>query len=307
MHQADSNQTESILGISWEDEVPSGRILNLRTDTIQKVTLMNYQLNYRIHEPVNRICLGYRPVINDQEENSTCAKIPEKGRKCESCKRKEQIFAAELHHAHTRDRSSLSAEIITHLERTNYLYIAIFGDGSIKVGTSTAKRVETRLLEQGAFFASIICETSDGFIVRTIEDMVTNDIGLVQAISTKRKMKGILHPISQNAMRETLKDATDEVSYFLRSLPLNGYSMILENWDNPVIESPCWKKVLKYPKNLSSGTHDLTLVSICGRIGVLQRESETEFYAADLDEIFGIILEPGNFPPEDFTIQGELF
>ena len=39
----------------------------------------------------------------------------------------------------------------------------------------------------------------------------------------------------------------------------------------------------------------------------IERESETEFYAADLDEIFGIILEPGNFPPEDFTIQGELF
>ena len=307
MHQFDSNQTESILGISWEDEVPLGRVLNHAADTIQKINLINYQLSYRINASADRICLGYTPVIGNPEEDSACTKVPEKGRKCDSCTRKDQIFAAGLHHAHIRDRGSLSVEIISHLERPNYLYIAIFGDGSIKVGTSTARRIWTRLLEQGAFFASIICETSDGFIVRTLEDMITSDIGLVQAISTKRKMKGILHPVSQNKLRETLNSARDKVSDFLENLPLKGYSMILENWDNPAIESPCWEKVLKYPKNLSSGTHDLTLVSIFGRIGVLQRETETEFYATDLDEIFGLIIEPGHFPPEDFTIQGELF
>ena len=307
MQQVNSNQAESILGISWEDEVPFGRILNLTTDTIQKINLTNYQLSYRINASADRICLGYRPGIGNQEEHSTCTKILGKGRKCDSCTRKDQIFAAGLHHAHTRDRGSLSAEIISHLERPNYLYIAIFGDGSIKVGTSTARRVGTRLLEQGAFFASIICETSDGFIVRTLEDMITSDIGLVQAISTKRKMKGVLHPVSHNKLRETLNNARDKVSDFLGNLPFKGYSMILDNWDNPVVESTCWKKVLKYPKNLSSGTHDLMIVSICGRIGAVQREAETEFYATDLDEIFGLIIEPGHFPPEDFTIQGELF
>jgi len=307
MRQADSNQTESLLGISWEDELPFGRILNLTTDTIQRINLTNYQLSYRITEPANRICLGYRPGTGNPEEHSTCTKIPEKGRKCEPCTRKDQIFAAGLHHAHTRDRGSLSAEILNHLEQPNYLYVAIFGDGSIKVGTSTARRIGTRLLEQGAFLASIICETSNGLMVRTLEDMITKDLGLVQAISTKRKMKGVLHPLSQTELRETLNNVCGKVSDFLENLDLEGYSMILDNWYNPAIESPCWKKVLKYPKNLSNGTHDLTLVSICGRIGVLRRETEAEFYAADLDELFGIIVEVGQFPPEDFTIQGELF
>jgi len=69
MQQVNSNQAESILGVSWEDEVPFGRILNLTTDTIQKINLTNYQLSYRINASADRICLGYRPGIGNQEEH----------------------------------------------------------------------------------------------------------------------------------------------------------------------------------------------------------------------------------------------
>ena len=307
MRQADSNQIESILGITWDEGVPCGRILNFSTDTVQEINLTNYQLSYRISEPISRICLGYHPMSEKEQEHSACSKNLEKGRKCEPCIKSDQIFAAGLHHAHTRDRGSLSAEILDHLQRPNYLYIAVFGDGSIKVGTSTARRIQTRLLEQGAFFASIICETVDGFLVRTLEDMVTSEIGLVQAISTKRKLKGILHPVPQNEIREILKNECKKVENFIGNLALEGYSMVLDNWENPAIKSSCWERVLKYPNNLSSGAHDLSVVSICGRIGAFKREDEVEFYVADLGEIFGMVIESGKFPTEDFTIQGQLF
>ncbi len=307
MQEPEKSQTDSILGIDWDNGAPHARLFNCSTEAIQKVPLKNYQLSYRTVEPMTRVCIGFRADTGDNGNSSPCLKIPAKGRKCESCNRRESIFASELHHAHRRDRGSLSSRIIDHLQKPNYLYLAVFADGSTKVGTSTARRIETRLLEQGALLASIICETTDGFIVRTLEDLVTEEMGIVQAISTKRKMQGILQPAHQEEINENLGVAHGKVHKFLEHLAFDGSTLIARNWENPENETACWEKIGKYPNSLSAGAHDLTLISIRGRIGAFQRSTEPDFYAADLEEVFGIVIEKGIFPTDDLSIQGQLF
>ena len=307
MNDSITQEEHSILGLKWEDGLPFGLFLNLRNNYYEKVNLVNLRLSNRNLDPVRNICLNYRPDNTDQSGYSKCLKFPVKGRKCDPCKAEEQIFAAGLHHAHKRDRGSLNSKVLKHLERPNYLYVAVFQDGSIKVGTSTADRIETRLHEQGAFLASIICETIDGFLVRSLEDIVTDELGIVQAISIKKKMNGLLQPLPRNEIGNTLENACAQVEELLNSLSLAGFTMVMKYWENSSLNSETWQLINHYPSSLRKGAHDLILADFCGRIAAFQRENDPSYYAVDLGELFGVVVEFGLFQADDLNIQGHLF
>lgn len=307
MTQKQEKNAETILRIEWNDGLPHLLVLNCNTDSLEKVPLSNYRLAYRVADPKMRICVNYQLKPRDTSKRRPCLRVPEKGKKCEICKKEDSIFAANLHNAHTKDRGALPAEIVKHMQNPNYLYLAAFDDGALKIGTSRAQRINTRLLEQGALIATIMCETEDGFLIRALEDMVTAEMGIPQSVTTRKKLQGIVTPLPLSEVNAKLSEATRNVKTFIESRFSEECSIVLNEWENPERSAPLWERIHAYPNNLGSGAHDLTIGGARGRLVGFTKGTGDESFVGDLDEIFGVVVEPGSFPTNEMTVQDKLF
>ena len=110
-------------------------------------------------------------------------------------------------------------------EETDYvLYLAVFKDQTLKVGVSTARRVKTRWVEQGADFAAIIAEIQGGRAARRLEDLVGRRRGVTTQVRSKRKIASLMEQLDFSGAEELAKR-------FLSSLPkvLPEYEVQLED------------------------------------------------------------------------------
>ncbi len=299
------NRIVSYLRIFWKDDQPYGQIFDQETDRVTSVDLITHSLTYQVISPIKRICVNY----DSKSENRTldsCEKLVIKGRKCGACNRRDNIYAAQFHNVHTREPEITSAEILKRMERPNILYIAGFFDGSIKVGTSASVRVQTRLLEQGAIYANLVAETPDGISVRILEDLITEKLGIGQAISTRKKIDGLLNPLKLDALREIVNAASIEVERCISSAKSEESTKIDCNWENEHAYEGCWANIKKYPNSLSAGSHDVKVASVIGKVAALDHSSGMTL-VADLDEILGLAVELGEFGGDQLSVQEKLF
>ncbi|MFV2040323.1 MAG: DUF2797 domain-containing protein, partial [Acidimicrobiales bacterium] len=184
-----------VVGMTWADGTPKVRLRDDDQPDSHLATLKGMRLNYRASPSSQRHCLGYTPFRGNHPTYVDCPDTPQAGsRKCAGCSVIDATFAANLHRAHTLDRAEIDPAVAEHLRQPNLLYIAAFRDGSVKVGTTTEKRGHVRLLEQGAWRAVIVARADDGYVVRTVEDTVTAEVGLSQSVSIARKVEGMASP-----------------------------------------------------------------------------------------------------------------
>lgn len=228
-------------------------------------------------------------------------------RKCTRCSIADSTFASNLHHAHTRDRATLDPAFLVHLAKPNVLYLAAFRDGSIKIGTSAATRGGHRLAEQGAWRARFVAESTDGYAVRQVEDRITVELGLPQAISTKRKLDGMVHPMPDERLDEQLLGHTHEVHELLEVMADSRLSPANTAWVHPYADHAAWGRVHRYPLELAAGSHDLEVVAALGRFVAVQRPGFGDLFVADLQQLYGIELELGDFPSDELAVQDSLF
>ena len=153
---------------------------------------------------------------------------------CDRCTANDATFASQLHHAHTRGRGEIDAAVRSHLEKPNVLYLAGFRDGSIKVGTSTKPRLQTRLAEQGAWRAVIAADAADGFAVRTLEDRVTSEIGLPQSVAIGRKLNGLERPKTDEWLERELLRWQGAVASLIERLADPRITVSNTPWATPV-------------------------------------------------------------------------
>lgn len=219
----------------------------------------------------------------------------------------EATFASNLHHAHTRGRSELDPSIVEHLQQANQLYLACFRDGSIKVGTSTLSRIETRLTEQGAWRALIVADSTDGYAVRIIEDIITERIGVTQAVAATRKLAGLANPVDEASLDAALDSAQQKVHEIIASFGEPRITTTSHHWEHPEADAVREMKLHRYPLRLTSGTHDLTFERAVGRLVVARRSSGDDHFVLDPSALFGLALETGNFAPDPVAVQDSLF
>ena len=193
------------------------------------------------------------------------------------------------------------------LARENFLYIAGFRDGSIKIGTSTSSRIETRLAEQGAWLANIVASAVDGFIVREVEAEVTSELGIAQAVSVRRKLKGLVSPIGDDELLTKIESASKVVHELVVSHSNDKISRRDTAWSSPVLGSDAWSRVVEYPASLAAGTHTLDVKSVSGRVAAFQRPGLDEVFVADLGVLVGVPLVVTSGKPDPLTIQSSLF
>lgn len=284
------------------------------------VDAVGLALNYRLGPEPTRHCIGSRSPKRNDGAYVDCRNRPQPGeRVCVSCAVANAEFAADLHHAHTKDRDQIDRVVIEHLRQPNILYLAAFRDGSLKVGTSTAHRAPTRLAEQGAWQAVEVASVNDGFTVRRVEDLVTTKLGLPQSVAMTRKLQGMASPIDEASLTDRLQASADDVHGLLDSLDrLPGGK---EEWSvdqrrqwwrfvdfvNGGSGSETWAGLHRYPARLDRGAHHIDVMTMCGRLAVLGRPGSDDRFVADLGRLFGLELEMGEHVPDELVVQDSLF
>ncbi len=301
----------TLLSTTWSSGEPQVRVRTAGTTTSTLEPLIGFRLAYRA--TAARVCVGHRPFRKPGVDYVDCLQRPVPGSKrCRSCIAVEAAFAANLHHAHRRDPSTLDAAVAEHLRQPNLLYLAGFADGSIKVGTTTEIRTQQRLSEQGAWHAQIVAEAADGVAVRELEDRVTDELGIAQSVSMKRKLDGL----AQQQPESTLTSAIDRMGAAVRRLVdyMDDPALTSANraWEHPTRRDSAWRSPLRYPFRLSEGAHNLVVRQVCGRAVALSRigsasDASDDVFVADIGELFGVVIEPGTHETPEIAVQDSLF
>lgn len=318
----------TITGLTWADINPRLRLRHLDEAASRLVPAVGFGLAYRADSGAERWCIG-RPASSDPADSgdpTDClnrAKSTEynpNSRFCVSCAVDEAMAASSLHHAHTRDQDDLDPTIRDHLARPSVLYLAGFRDGSIKVGTSTAHRIDVRLAEQGAWSARLVGGAANGIIVRHLEDDVTTELQIPQSVAVSRKRSGLARPVADDHLDRLLDEALNSVrslDSITRETAGHGFHLevhvdgrlLPQSWRNPGFDEALWRDrpLYPYPAPLDDGAHDVTIIGLCGRVAAITRPDSDDRFLADVGRWYGIELHPGHVEPAAITVQGALF
>ena len=300
--------TRVVTGLTWASGEPLVRVRDDGSATSELVPLVGLVLNYQADREAPRLCVGKTPFRSADGDHYDCMNRPESGSKLGTqCSISDATFASNLHHAHTKDRADIDPAIAEHLRQPNVLYLAAFRDGSVKVGTSTAKRHHKRLTEQGAWRALLVATTTDGYAVRDIEDRITADLEIPQSVSIGRKLDGMASPLSDARLDEELAWRADQVRDLQNRMADKRIEPQREPWTFPGGDAAIWHSLHRYPVRLDTGQHDLEVVAACGRIAVVQRRGTADVFAADIGQVFGIELRLGDYESDELAVQDSLF
>ena len=267
---------------------------------------MGKRLCYRVVD-APLACLGHTIRNADGRVYVDCLNRVDKGRLCERCRAAENVAAASLHQAHRIGRGAVDARTAAHLEQPHRLYLAGFRDGSVKVGTTAGRSGGVRLAEQGAWIARYVALAADGFAVRELEDLVTEKLGIAQAVSVSRKVSGMVKPCRDEDLEVDLMSRALDVGGLIDSVGAGRFESLGESWRNPAASTGEWDDVVRYPLALDSGAHDLTIWGAVGRVVLAKRPGSSESFVADLGPLSGIPIEFGSFEPDEVSVQGALF
>lgn len=297
-----------LLGVSWAGGSPSVRVRDDASLLSQEILLVGLDLNYRVEENSLRLCLGHVPFRKGRDSYVDCVNRPADGdRKCNRCAANDATFAANLHHAHTKDPDTLDSSVARHMLQPNVAYLAAFRDGSIKIGTSTLKRQDERLTEQGAWLAKVIATSTDGIAIRALEDQVTRQLGVPQSVSARRKVAGLANPASDDLLGAKLADLGEKAHNVLTDLDDDRLKPADQLWESQASGDPIWDNVHSYGHSLRIGSHQLRVLAASGRQVAFSRAEGSDVFVADLGPLLGLELELGEFQPAPIAVQDALF
>lgn len=296
-------------GVTWGDD---GSELSLtgRTGTGGSLPLeADVRLGFRIISgPGKRYCLGHSKVFGPAaREHFTCLdhSIAERGYQCGPCFAQDDFrFMHDIH------RSGIAPDgLKKYLDQPHWLYVATFGNGATKIGTASDPRKWFRLAEQGAVVARYVAAARDGRIVRVLEDAVTADVGLQQAVRSTAKVAGLVSSRPLRDLDAVNGDAAATVRAMLASsVDLDGFEVIDEQWEAPpavgfVVESP---GLQAYP-TVDGGEHGFLIQAMVGSTAMVRLDDAETDFLVDLSALKGLLIEPGDFRSTVPDVQELLF
>lgn len=301
-----------LCAVSWATGAPAFQ-LRINDEPSTYVPVRGLSLTYSSRDGDTIRCIGHKPFRDASAAWVDCDRTPlHDGNKCDRCAANDATFASQLHHAHTRGAGELDAAVQSHLNQQNHLYLAAFRDGSIKVGTSTSHRLQTRLAEQGAWRAAVVASTSNGVTVRELEARVTDELGIPQSVSARRKLTGLVSPVPDVSLIEELARWRTGVQSLIASANLSDVEIPTETepsafWESPISGVRLWENVIEYPLKLKTGNHALDFLGASGRLCAFQRPGLDDQFVADPRPLFGRELVMAEVDPDELTVQDSLF
>jgi hypothetical protein len=227
------------------------------------------------------------------------------GGQCAACLGRDDFHFA--HHAHRGGHAP--AALTAYLDQPHLLYVATFAHAASKVGTAAAPRRVSRLDEQGPVHATYLLQASDGRAVRVLEDTLSREAGLAQAVRGPAKLAALTDPDPRQA--RAAHEAA--VGRALAALTALGLSPEPEEWTPPAcgaeLRSPRQGERLAYPHDLREGEHGFQVVSSSGSHALVRLAPDDARYVLDLNALKGRRVLIGSYtsPAIELPLQGSLF
>ena len=153
--------TSLVLGYGWTDERP---FLRLRDAFATDGRTLELRGRFRAQVQGPRRCTGYY----DGEASHPCPgrRTVQRGHSCPSCQARD-AFRPCMTCDGTRC-PPLSPAMRRYCRQDHHLYLACFGDATIKVGTASHPRRVRRIVEQGPLFAARVAQ-APGPVIKQME------------------------------------------------------------------------------------------------------------------------------------------
>ncbi|MFI8569152.1 DUF2797 domain-containing protein [Rhodococcus sp. NPDC078407] len=222
---------------------------------------------------------------------------------CETCAGKDSF-----RFVHTVHRSGLvSRDLEKHVMQPHWLYLAAFANGTFKIGTAADTRKWGRLAEQGAICARYVAHADDGKAVRVAEDLVTESMGLRQAVRSTAKAASLCLPIDVDRLEVATAARAEQVREMLTEAGVAGCTPIDERWAPPAGREALSENISRvaYPADVATGSHGLAIRTCVGQAVLATVDGET--YVADLAALKGRRIELGAFRSDLPAVQSALF
>ena len=303
----DINNPFYLTSVSWQNQKPLLRFQAQRDNSTTFVEAENLFLRFRVINNQPRRCIGATKRTEEGSSHQVCDLEPTSGRYCEKCQTVENVNAANMHQSHRKGRAEIGKTMAAYLSHPHRLYLAAFRDGSMKVGTTRGSSGNRRLIEQGAWLATYVAEVEDGFFVRELEDEITAQLGVTQAVDTRRKILGHLHHLSDQQLTQSLSELSSETENLLRDHLGNRGSFIGEPWSNPMVDAEVWGGLAQYPGSMKEGAHELTIHSMVGRLAACHKTGFSDAFLVDMHSLLTLPLETGTFAVDELALQESLF
>lgn len=298
-------------GIPWDDDGP---YLALRSpDGMSRQMRLNAGtvLSYRIlpgEDGALRHCLGS---VKVQDRYTRIAEpcpvhsAAERGYQCGSC------FARDdwrlVHNVH---RSGIAPPgLKLYLDQPHWLYIATFADGTTKVGTAADGRKHLRLVEQGAVAARYVARADNGRVIRVLEDLVTSEAGLVQAVRAGAKAAALVQPLGEEILDRANSLHAAAVREVLAGADIPGFTVVTETWERPAQARVVLAAAgtVGYPLDPGSGEHAMVIDAMVGAAALVTVKGSDTPFLADLSRLKGRRLNLGVYQARLPALQTALF
>lgn len=297
-----------MLGVTWSEGSAGLRVRDHGHPTSRIVALAGSSWRYRATG--QRLCPGTTKFADDGTRSFIeCHNPAGQAARCDRCSTIDTVFAANMHRAHKLGRAYVDRRFAAHLDQPHRLYVAGFADGSIKVGTTAGASGGVRLAEQGAWIPRYALIADDGYVVREIEDAVTDLLGVSQQVSAARKLAGLQAPVATEALEARVGATTERVLQMVgANADFEAATTPLDvGWSFEGVGSEAWSGLVAYPNRLDTGNHTFEVADMCGRFAVLTRESVVDRFVADLAALEGCIIDLGDHDPDPVEVQASLF
>lgn len=153
-----------------------------KDDTFYELAPLGRELTLRF-TMAQRFCIGWSNI--ETGERFVCPnmnKIDKTYEQCPACQQRTGFNPAFYHATQVSDQQEARNQ------EPHMLYLAYFGDDSIKVGISHAARNNARLLEQGARFALILEIFPSAHIARSYEAKIAAIPGITETVQLRKKI-----------------------------------------------------------------------------------------------------------------------
>jgi len=186
---------------NYDSGVSSLEILirNLDSEEIVRVPInKNTNIDFRIGE--NRYCIGY-PDENDKIIPCDSHRKVSKGFQCYECIKKDKLLGCVF----CKGTECVNKDAWNYCQSNKHtIYLAVYTQDYIKVGTSNKNRVLSRLLEQGAQIAMIVGTLENQMEAKLYEEKISKDFNIPQRTSRKILLESISKRIDKDKARTDL-------------------------------------------------------------------------------------------------------
>lgn len=309
----DDPSTGLCVGLDWSaPQAPTLRIQPARAREPSRLVPVTGGLRFRIAEPGARYCCGWFDFTGAAVRHRACSAGERLtgGRQCRRCRDREGFVM--VHQAH-RSLAALPRNVAGYMAQPHWLYLDVFADGSLKVGTVSEARFHDRVCEQGPVAACYVGRSGDGVDVRWAESAVAERFGLAQAVSGRRKLAGVRRPVDVTALTARLDSLAADVRAYLGELGGDRVRAVGAPrwWDRPPLAESLLAAapLVEYPEDLSQGDHSLFVTGLSGSIAMfsVSEDDDAHAYVADLAELRGRRMTFGAFSSTVGAVQPGLF